>query len=462
MQPSQLSPKRTGFTPSQIVVFGFLAVNIIGTMLLMLPISSAAPGSTDLLAAAFTSVSSLSVTGLGVVNTATHWTFFGQAVILLLIKVGGFGIMALGSLLALMLTQRVSFKTKITSTEETKSLGLSDFKGLLIRVFVISAAIELTITAILTVHLHFGYGEPLETALWNAFFQSVAAFNNAGMSTYPDSLMSFVRDPLVLLSLSFAVIIGGLGFPVLIELTRRLRQRIVSATGGGKKLDYHWSLTARLTITFTVALLVLGTIFIGAIEWSNPGTLGGLSTSDRIINAFVASVMARTAGFNAVDYALMHNESWIGTDILMFIGGGSAGTSGGLRITTFAVLIYLVLAEIRGDREVNVGSRRIGFSVQRTAVSLAVLASTVVLVGVVSIELITDLPTDKIVFEVISAFGTVGLSTGITAELPALGKIILMILMFVGRIGLVLVATALAQRASNLSYRLPKERPLIG
>jgi Trk-type K+ transport system membrane component len=172
--------------------------------------------------------------------------------------------------------------------------------------------------------------------------------------------------------------------------------------------------------------------------------------------------MARTAGFNAVDYALMHNESWIGTDILMFIGGGSAGTSGGLRITTFAVLIYLVLAEIRGDREVNVGSRRIGFSVQRTAVSLAVLATAVVLVGVVSIELITDLPTDKIVFEVISAFGTVGLSTGITADLPALGKIILMILMFVGRIGLVLVATALAQRASNLSYRLPKERPLIG
>jgi trk system potassium uptake protein TrkH len=192
MQSSQLSPKRTGFTPSQIVVFGFLGVNIIGTLLLMLPAASSKPGSTDLLTAAFTSVSSLAVTGLSVVNTATHWTFFGQSIILLLIKVGGFGIMALGSLLALMLTQRISFKTKITSTEESKSLGLSDFKGLLVRVFVISISIELAITAILTLHLHFSYGEPWPTALWNGLFQSVAAFNNAGMSTYPDNLMSFV------------------------------------------------------------------------------------------------------------------------------------------------------------------------------------------------------------------------------------------------------------------------------
>jgi Trk-type K+ transport system membrane component len=172
--------------------------------------------------------------------------------------------------------------------------------------------------------------------------------------------------------------------------------------------------------------------------------------------------MARNAGFSAIDYSALTRESWLGTEILMFIGGGSAGTSGGLRITTFAVLIYIVIAEIRGDDRVTVGARRLGVSVQRTAVSLAMLGSATVFTGILALELMTDLPTDRIIFEVVSAFGTCGLSTGITAELPEGAKIVLMIQMFVGRIGLVLFATALAQRVKKLNYRLPKERPLIG
>jgi len=462
MQKTVGSTKRAGFTASQIVVFGFLVGNVIGTILLMLPIASAVPGSTNLLVAAFTSVSSLSVTGLGVVNTATHWTLFGQAVILLLIKVGGFGVMAMGSLLGTLFIRKVSLKTKLNSTEETKALGLSDFRGLLLRVFQISLGIELSIALILTIHFYLNYGQSLPEAGWNALFHSVASFNNAGMSTFDDSLMSFVRDPLVLLSLSFAVVVGGLGFPVLIELARRFKNRLMKRSNALDGLSLHWSLTARLTVVFTIILLIAGAVFTGIIEWSNPGTLGPLSVLDKMINAFVVSVMARTAGFNALDYAQMHSESWIFTDILMFIGGGSAGTSGGLRITTFAVLIYLVIAEIRGDDRVNVGSRRIAVSVQRNAVALAALAFSVVLIGVIAIELMTELPTDKIVFEVVSAFGTVGLSTGITAELPPAAQIVLMVLMFVGRIGLVLVATALAHRVHQLPYRLPKERPLIG
>lgn len=462
MQKPTGSSRRAGFTASQIVVFGFLIANLIGTVLLSLPISSVKAGSTDLVTASFTSVSSLSLTGLTVVDTATHWSLFGQIVILALIKVGGFGIMALGSLLGMVLTHKVSFKTKLTSTEESQALGLDDFGRLLIRVFQISAAIELTLTTVLTLQLRFHYGETWGNALWHGFFHSISAFNNAGFSTYENGLMRFVSDPLVLLFISTAVVIGGLGFPVIIELTRRLIRRLRLANFRQTELGLKLSLTAKITLSFSAALLVIGAVFIGSLEWNNDKTFGSLSALDKVVNSFVASVMARNAGFNTVDYAEMNRESWLGTEILMFIGGGSAGTSGGLRITTFAVLIFIVIAEIRGDDRVNVGTRRLGVSVQRTAVSLAMLALATVLAGVIALELMTDLPTEKIVFEVVSAFGTCGLSTGITASLPVGGKVVLMILMFVGRIGLVLVATALAQRVKNLSYRLPKERPLIG
>jgi Trk-type K+ transport system membrane component len=454
--------KRSGFTPSQIVVFGFLAVNVIGTLLLMLPMSSSAPGSTDILTAAFTSVSALSLTGLTVVETATYWTFFGQMVILALIKIGGLGIMSLGSLLGLLLAQRVSFKTKLSSTEESKALGLDDFRGLVFRVFQISLAIELVLTLVLTLQFRFTYGQSWGDSLWHGFFHGISAFNNAGFSTFEGSLARFVSDPLVLLAISFAVIVGGLGFPVLIELARRLIRRLNLATFRATELGLNLSLTARITLTFSVALLLIGSLYFGLMEWSNPATYGNLSAADKVVNSFVSSVMARNAGFSAVDYSTLTRESWLGSEILMFIGGGSAGTSGGLRITTFAVLIYIVIAEIRGDDRVNAGARRIGVSVQRTAVSLALLGTATVLLGVLALELMTDLPTERIVFEVISAFGTCGLSTGITAELPAGAKIVLMVQMFAGRIGLVLVATALARRVKTLNYRLPKERPLIG
>ena len=454
--------KRPGFTPSQIVVFGFLAVNVIGTLLLVMPMSSSAPGSTDILTAAFTSVSALSLTGLTVVETATYWTFFGQMVILALIKIGGLGIMSLGSLLGLLLAQRVSFKTKLSSTEESKALGLDDFRGLVFRVFQISLAIELVLTLVLTLQFRFTYGQSWGDSLWHGFFHGISAFNNAGFSTFEGSLARFVSDPLVLLAISFAVIVGGLGFPVLIELARRLIRRLNLATFRATELGLNLSLTARITLTFSVALLLIGSLYFGLMEWSNPATYGNLSAADKVVNSFVSSVMARNAGFSAVDYSTLTRESWLGSEILMFIGGGSAGTSGGLRITTFAVLIYIVIAEIRGDDRVNAGARRIGVSVQRTAVSLALLGTATVLLGVLALELMTDLPTERIVFEVISAFGTCGLSTGITAELPAGAKIVLMVQMFAGRIGLVLVATALARRVKTLNYRLPKERPLIG
>lgn len=454
--------RRRGFNAAQVVVFGFLGGNVIGTLLLLLPVSSAKPGTTDLLTASFTSVSALSLTGLTVVDTATHWSTFGQVIILVLIKVGGFGIMALGSLLGLVLTQRVSLKTKLSSGAEQQALGLDDFSHVLTLLFYTSAAIELSLTAVLTSTFMWGYGESFPEALWHGFFHSISAFNNAGFSTFPGSLTRFATDPVVLLPIASAAILGGLGFPVLIEITRRALRRLRIVTRRTVGLAPRLSLTTKIVLIFSAVLLAGGALYIGFAEWQNPNTIGDMTVGSKILNSFFASTMARNNGFNAVDYAHMTRETLVGTDVLMFIGGGSAGTSGGLRITTFAVLIFIVIAEIRGDNRVNTGSRRLGVSVQRTAVALTVMSLAGVVAAVIFMQVITGYSTDQIVFEVISAFGTCGLSTGITPTLPVAAKIMLMVMMFTGRIGLVLVATALARRARPMTYTLPKERPLIG
>ena len=456
------SNRRLAFNAGQIVVFGFLVGNVIGTLLLMLPISVNEPGSTNLMTASFTSVSALSLTGLGVVDTAVYWSGFGQFVIMALIQIGGFGIMAIGSMLVLFITQKVSFRTKLTSTAEQKALGLDDFRHLLVRLFQISFAVEALLALVLGIHFWLNYNINLPDALWHGLFHSVAAFNNAGFSNFEGGLIRFAADPIVLHSIAITSIIGGLGFPVLIEVTRRLFRRLRIASFRASEIGNRLSLNSRIVLQFTVALLVLGAVFTAAIEWNNPKTLGTLSIWDKLHNAWFASAMARTTGFASLDYGKFNEESLLITDILMFIGGGSAGTSGGLRITTFAVLIFVLIAEIRGYSRVNAGNRRLGVSVQRTAVALTTLS--IIWVGgmVVAMQLITDFSTDQILFEVLSAFGTCGLSTGITPLLPEPAKILLMVMMFTGRIGLVLVATALAGKAQPLTYKLPKERPLIG
>lgn len=450
------------FNAGQIIVFGFLVGNVIGTLLLLLPISVREAGTANLMTASFTSVSALSLTGLAVVDTSVYWSPFGQFVIMALVQVGGFGIMAIGSLLVLFLTQKVGFRTKLTSTAEQKALGLDDFRHLLIRLFQISFAIEIVLAIALGIRFWLSYNIDLPAALWHGIFHAVAAFNNAGFSNFEGGLIRFQADPFILHSISLASILGGLGFPVLIEVTRRLFKRLKLKNKRSADLGQRLSLNSRIVLQFSAALLFLGAIFTALIEWNNPKTLGALSILDKLHNAWFASVMARTTGFASLDYGSLNHESLLVSDLLMFIGGGSAGTSGGLRITTFAVLIFILLAEIRGHSRVNAGNRRLPVSIQRTAVALTTLSILWVTGMVVVIQLITDFSTDQIIFEVLSAFGTCGLSTGITPLLPEPAKILLIIMMFTGRIGLVLVATALAGRAKPLTYKYPKERLLIG
>lgn len=428
----------------------FLAVIVLGTLLLMLPASRAGDGSAPLLTALFTSTSAVCVTGLVIEDTPLYWSMFGQVVILGLFQIGGFGIMTGATLLGLLVSDRLRLGTRLVAQAETRSLGLGDVVGVLKLIVVVTLCVELLVAATLASRLHWTYGESSGLSLWNGLFHSVSAFNNAGFSTYSDSLMGFVADPLVLVPIMLAVVLGGIGFPVLYEIRRE--------RGGWRR----WSIHTRITLSGTALLLVGGTLMIALYEWNNAATLGALGTDAKLLGALFHSISARTAGFNTVDVGSMQPETLAVHYVLMFIGGGSAGTAGGIKVTTFFLLGFVVWAEVRGAQDATAFRRRISLDVQRQALTVVLLGVTVVAIATLALQTLTDLPLNVLLFESISAFATVGLSTGITADLPGAGQLILVVLMFVGRVGTITVATALALRSRHTPYRYPQERPIVG
>lgn len=436
--------------PAQVVVVAFAAGVGVGAVLLALPLSRAGSGNASILEALFTATSALCVTGLTVVDTPTYWSGFGQAVILVLIQIGGFGIMTLASLLGLLVAHRLGLRTRLTAGAETKTLGLGDVRRVLIGVAAFSLAFETIAAVILTSRLATRYDEPLGEAVYHGIFHAISAFNNAGFSLYSDNLVRFATDPVISITIAVAVIAGGLGFPVLFELRRELLT------------PKRWTLHTRIVIWMTLILLIGGTIAVTAFEWGNPKTLGPLSVPSKLLAGFFQAVQPRTAGFNSLDYAEMNETTWLVTDVLMFIGGGPAGTAGGIKVTTFAVLAFMIFAEVRGDPTVHVHNRRIPGVAQRQALSIALLGMFVVVAGTLALLAISDQDLDRVLFEAVSAFGTVGLTTGITAELPAGGQSVLIVLMFLGRVGTITLASALALRSRPILYRLPEERPIIG
>lgn len=437
-------------SPAQMIVLGFVAAIILGTVVLMLPMSKQGPGGASWLEALFTATSSVCVTGLITVDTPTFWTPFGQVVILCLIQLGGFGVMSFGALLGVLLAGRLGLRARIQVAAETRSSGVGDVRRVLVGVFRVSLLTEAAIAVLLALRFMIGYHYAPGRAAWEGVFHAVSAFNNAGFALYTDNLIGFAGDPWICLPIAAAIIIGGLGFPVLFELRRNYRRPV------------HWSMHTKLVLTGTAALLVLGTAFITAVEWGNRATLGGLPPAQRVLAGFFQSVVTRTAGFNSIDVGQMHPVSWMGMDILMFIGGGPAGTAGGLKITTFAVLFFILYTEVRGGAAVNVFGKRLSRSVHRQAITVVLLALALVVGSTMVLMFITDFGQERILFEVISAFATVGMSTGITAGMPPAGQLILIALMFIGRLGPVTLASALALRSRAPLYEYPKERPLIG
>ena len=436
--------------PTRIVVLGFIGAILLGTILLSLPQASAGGLTAPLLTAFFTAVSAVCVTGLVIVDTGTYWSFFGQLVILLLFQLGGFGIMTAATLLGLMVNRSLRLKTRLIAQTETHTISGGDLRST-VKVVLLTTLIMEAIASVVLVSVYlWRYDTPLTDALWHGIFHAISAFNNAGFALYPDGLTKFGSDWLFLIPVMTAIIVGGLGFPVFLDLRQKLTRR--------RALSLH----SKITLTGTVSLIVLGTVFILALEWSNSKTLGAMSLSDKLLSSLFMSVSSRTAGFNTIDIGSLEHETWAVHYFLMFVGGGSAGTAGGVKVATFFILLLLVLAEIRGRRDTGVFGRRINNSVQREAITVLVLGSACVVLGTFILLVTTDFPTDQVIFEVISAFATVGLSTGITAELPPIAQVTLTILMIIGRVGTITVAAALATSGMAPRYRYPEERPIVG
>jgi trk system potassium uptake protein len=436
--------------PSQLVVAGFAAAILVGTALLALPVSRAGDGGASILAALFTSTSAVTVTGLVVVDTPTYWSPFGHAVLAALIQIGGFGIMAMTSLLALIVVRRLGLRTRLLAQFETGALQLGDVRQVLLGVASLTLAFEVLATGLITARLWISYDYPFGTALWHGVFHAVSAFNNAGFALYSDSLVRFVSDAWIVLTVCLALVAGGLGFPVWLELRRLWR------------FPRRWSLHTKITLTATAALIVAGIGAVLASEWDNEETLGGLPLHGKLLAGVFQGVAPRTAGFNTVDYAAVEPETLLVTDMLMFVGGGSAATTGGIKVTTFAVLLLMAIAEFRGDPHVTAFRRRIPGHAQRQALAIAFAAANAVVLGTLALMTVSELRLGPALFEVMSAFGTVGLSTGITAELAPAGQAILIALMFLGRVGPHTLGVALVLRERPRLHSLPEERPLIG
>ena len=436
--------------PARIVPLAFSVAIAVGTVLLSLPFSTPGPTRPPVLTAAFTSVSAVCVTGLTTVDTATYWSTFGQVVILALIQIGGFGIMTLATLLGLLVGGRLRLRSSLIAKTETKSPNLGDVRHVVRRVAVTMLVFETAIAVVLTARFRVAYDDTWGQAIWHGVFHSISAFNNAGFALYGDNLIGFVDDAWIMFPICVAVIAGGLGFPVLFELWRHWRT------------PHRWTLHTRTTIYGSLILLAVGIAAFMALEWSNTETLGSLSSWGKTVAGVTGGVVPRTAGFNTVDYGQITAETLSINYVLMFIGGGSAGTAGGIKVTTFFLLAFVIWSEVRGERDTNIGHRRISSDTLRQALTVALLGIAAIAVGTMSVLLSTDLTLDVVLFEAISAFATVGLSTGITPDLPASAQMTLMLLMFVGRVGTITVASALALKTRHHHYHLPEERPIVG
>lgn len=436
-------------SPPQILVLGFAAIILIGTALLMLPISSRTGEPLSFIDALFTSTSATCVTGLVVVDTGTTFSSFGQVVIMLLIQIGGLGFMTMATLFALVLKRRISLKDRLILQEAMNQSSMEGIVRLIRRVLLYSLVIEACGALLLSIR--WAFDMPIGKAIYYGVFHAVTMFNNAGFDLFGDfrSLTGYVYDPVVNVVVMFLIVSGGIGFIVLSDLIDFRKQR---------RLSLH----SKVVLSMTGALLLIGFIVIFIFEFTNPRTLGSLNWGGKFFGAMFQSVTPRTAGANTIDITGLRQATQFFIVILMFIGASPGSTGGGIKTTTFTIMVGAVIAMMRGRDDIVMFRYRLAQERVLKALTIALLALLLVLA--VSMILSTTEEADflEVLFETTSAFGTVGLSMGLTPDLTVFGKILISITMFAGRLGPLTLAYALGPKKGKELYRHPEGKMIIG
>ena len=421
---------RLGISPPAVLSLLYATLILLGAGLLSLPFATRVPISWG--DAVFTATSAVTVTGLIVVDTGGDFTLFGQLVILVLIQLGGLGIMTFAVLLLSMLGLPVGLTQHIFLREELRQTSIADLVHLVWLILRVMLLCELIGAVLLAFVFVPEFGWP--SGLWSAFFHSVSAFNNAGFSLYSDSLCRWSTNALVNITVPALIIVGGIGFSVLSDLNRER---------GWHKLSLH----SKLMLSGTAVLIVSSVTGFALLEWSNPSTLGQFSNPfDRMIAAWFQAVTTRTAGFNTLDVSAIHDSTALMCIFLMLIGGGSTSTAGGIKVTTFIVLILATIAFFRRRTTLHAFGRSLGHDEIMKVLALTMVSLFIVVLGTFIISISHDGDFLHMAFEVVSAFGTVGLSMGATDELDAIGRVVIVMAMFIGRVGPLTLGLFLATR----------------
>ncbi len=432
----------------RLIILGFAGFILIGTVLLKLPMSHY--GGISWLDALFEAASAVTVTGLQVVTPATDFTPFGQVVLVFLIQVGGLGIMTAATVGALLVGRQLGFRELLIVREELQSPGTPrNILRLLGQIALITFLLETVGIVFFAVDFLFrGFG--LAKALWFATFHSVSAFCNAGFDIFQPDERAYAGDAVVSLTFVFLIVAGGLGFPVLVNLYYYPKIR---------RLSLH----SKLVLVPTAVLLVVGILSVATLEWTNPATLGGEPFGTKVLQSIFQGTTPRTAGFSTVEYADLRESTLVTQIALMFVGVGPASTGGGIKVTTLAIIFLIFLSQVRGEEEVSAFGRRLPRSLIARALSVSALAALLLVIGTVALLISDGMGFLRTAFEVVSAFGTVGLSVGeATKDFGAFGKLLLVLIMFAGRVGPLTLILALNERTRPKRYTYPEEEIALG
>jgi len=442
--------KKSKLNEVQVLAIGFALVILIGGIILSLPISSVDGTYTSFLDSLFTSTSAVCVTGLVTVDTGTHWNNFGKIVIMLLIEIGGLGFMSLTIFIAILLGKKITLKDRLIMQEAMNTFNIQGLVKMVQYVLGFTFIVQVSGAILLATQFipQFGW----KTGMFYSIFHSVSAFCNAGFDLFGnyDSLVNYSSNAVVLLTIGGLIIIGGLGFTVSLEIFNYRKAR---------RLSTH----SKMVIFITLFLIIFGAIFIFLVEYKNPVTLANMNFRDKVLNAFFASVTPRTAGFNSISTDGMTMAGKLMTIILMFIGGASGSTAGGLKVTTFGVLAFTLISALKGRDDTEAFGRR--FSKETVYKAFTLLCISMMLVLTTTIILTITEP-DKLfinlLYEATSAFATVGLTAGVTQSIGSLSKVVLIITMYLGRVGALTVILAVINKKKKNRIKYPEAKILIG